>query len=381
MEEVKTQGTYRDFKESLDREFKQAAEGFVRIGYLLKIARDTEILHESGYQTVAEFAQAEYGLTKDIVSRYIAINDRYSEGGYSEHLQERFRSYGVAKLAEMLTLPDAVIDSMSPELTKNEIREVKKEIKEEEKISDIEVILEEKEGDTDLLSFIRQYIHDNKESFIGLGPVINGESTNPIEVILDVLAPSGVAMKTVRVRGVGKLMLSIRGKEMPLELINVRTNEKKTYTWEECIRTMQELYNGKTGKKAWEAFYGEPFEEEKPTPETEKTAKIPNESKKPEEKKQMAAVQKKEEVAPVQPEIEIEKPEETAKIPNETEILEKPFGTRKQYLDSLTEFGAADYISEAYKKGELSVETIGNLIKLEKWLTEEVDEQGRKLEE
>lgn len=39
---------------------------------------------------IAEFAKAEYGLSKDIVSRYIAINDRYSEGGYSDRLQDKY---------------------------------------------------------------------------------------------------------------------------------------------------------------------------------------------------------------------------------------------------------------------------------------------------
>ena len=100
-------GTFRDYKEykaSLDFEIKANAEGFVRIGYLLKVARDTNILEESGYKSVAEFAQAEYGLTKDVVSRFIAINDRYSIDGYSEKLLEKYEGYGVAKLQEMLTL-------------------------------------------------------------------------------------------------------------------------------------------------------------------------------------------------------------------------------------------------------------------------------------
>ena len=72
--EIKEYGT---FKQALGTELKVVANGFVRIGYLLKVARDTDILRESGYKTVAEFAQAEYGLTKDVVSRYIAINDRW----------------------------------------------------------------------------------------------------------------------------------------------------------------------------------------------------------------------------------------------------------------------------------------------------------------
>lgn len=67
---------FQAFQEAMDHEIKEASEGFVRIGYLLKVARDTEILRESGYKTVTEFASARYGLAADIVSRYMAINDR-----------------------------------------------------------------------------------------------------------------------------------------------------------------------------------------------------------------------------------------------------------------------------------------------------------------
>lgn len=99
---------FQAFQEAMDHEIKEASEGFVRIGYLLKVARDTDILHESGFKSVAEFASSRYGLAADIVSRYIAINDRFSEGGYSDRLADRYQAYGMTKLAEMLTLPDEV---------------------------------------------------------------------------------------------------------------------------------------------------------------------------------------------------------------------------------------------------------------------------------
>lgn len=39
---------FQAFQDAMDREIREASEGFVRIGYLLKVARDTEILRESG---------------------------------------------------------------------------------------------------------------------------------------------------------------------------------------------------------------------------------------------------------------------------------------------------------------------------------------------
>ena len=113
MEELINICTYKEFKAATDREVLNQAEGFVRLGYLLRKARDTEILRDSGYPTVVAFAEGEYGLTETYVSRYIAINKRYSKDGYSPYLQERFQGYGMAKLAEMLTLSDEVVEAPS----------------------------------------------------------------------------------------------------------------------------------------------------------------------------------------------------------------------------------------------------------------------------
>ena len=80
---IEYQKTYQEYKAELDGELQRTAEGFVRIGYLLKVARDTNILKESGYTNVTEFAKAEYGIDKTQVSRFIHINDKFAENGYS----------------------------------------------------------------------------------------------------------------------------------------------------------------------------------------------------------------------------------------------------------------------------------------------------------
>lgn len=282
---IKT-GSYTEFKSQLDQELKKATEGFVKIGYLLKVARDTNVLEESGYQTVAEFAKAEYGLSKDVVSRYIAINDRYSENGYSDRLQDKYNAYGVAKLQEMLTLPDTVLESIPPEMTRSRIQEVKKEIHQEEQISDLEVMMEEKnemqaEMENNLQKFMHQYFYENKEEYTAIHKAIKkeGAKQNLVEAILDVLAPSGIDAKMVRVLGTGRLMMSIQGAEQDLILINIRSNEKETYTWADIGQAILSMCRDENAKKEWEKIYKEPFE----------------------------AQEKKQEVAPVQPERKQEK--------------------------------------------------------------------------
>ena len=283
MEEI-VKTDYRAFKQELDKELNKAAQGFVKIGYLLKIARDTEVLYESGYKSVAEFAKAEYGLSKDVVSRYIAINDKYSEGGYSEHLQEKYKNFGVAKLQEMLTLPDAVADVLTPDMTRKEIQEIKAEVREEQAVTDIEVMLEEKNTDISGMSALQkvlyQYFKENRLDLIGMAAVIRAESKNSIEETLDVFAPSGIAVKTVRIAGEGKFMLSFKGKDNDIELVNVRGNSTTKYKWQEFFHELSGIFVEGT-KEEWEQIYKEPFA------------------------KTDSAIKETEKVAPVQPEVQV----------------------------------------------------------------------------
>ncbi len=292
MEELKAIGTYQEFKKALDAELYNQAEGFVRTGYLLKVARDTDILRESGYATVAEFAHAEYGLTKDVVSRYIAINDRYSEGGYSEKLQAQYQGYGVAKLQDMLTLPDAIIEVMSPEMTRKEIQEVKREYKEEETnpmASLMEAQKTEQADMTVLQKAMHQYLYDNRAEFTkGFDAAMRAETEKEEAVngILDALAPSGVGIKTVRIQGIGRVMISFRGKDAEIEVLNVRTQERKSYSWQQFIEELRMVFAleaGESAIEAWARIYKEAYEEKNaevvPVQQKSSAAPVKKESK------------------------------------------------------------------------------------------------------
>ena len=293
---------YKEYKMNLDSEIKANAEGFVRIGYLLKVARDTDILRESGYKSVAEFAQAEYGLTKDVVSRFIAINDRYSIDGYSEKLLEKYEGYGVAKLQEMLTLSDEVIAEISPSLTKREIQEIKKEIAEEEKITPVEVAIEaaapEVVKDDIEYSFTervwKEFFHENRNLYSELGKVpaftaafteLRTDDINrkAAEALLDILAPNGDAVLFSRIPGVGKIMISIHADEGELVFTNTRTNEKEKTSASDAEKDIHEVFQECT-RIDWELLFHEKFE--KPV---EKPAPVPMKKPEPVPKKENAA--------------------------------------------------------------------------------------------
>ena len=56
----------------------------------------------------------------------MAINRKYSIDGYSDQLRLEYAQYGSAKLSEMLALPDSDLEMLSPEMKREDIREIKK---------------------------------------------------------------------------------------------------------------------------------------------------------------------------------------------------------------------------------------------------------------
>lgn len=269
---------YRQYKKRLDIEIRDNVEGFVRIGYLLKIARDTNILAESNYKTLAEFAQAEYGMTKDVVSRYVAVNDRYSKGGYSDQLEDRYKGYGIAKLAEMLTLPDEVIAEIGPSLTRKEIQTIKREIAEEEKITPIEVAMEaaapEAVKDDQQYSLTQRiwknYLYDNREIYKQLDckyyqvPYTNEEDRKKaVEIFLETIAPSGNATLFSRIPGIGKIMIMVDAEDQQLTYMNTRTNEKEKVPVTDAVIDIADIFLGALDAANWKTVYGEDLEETK----------------------------------------------------------------------------------------------------------------------
>ena len=97
---------------------------FVRIGYLLRKIDDNELYKQDGYKSIAEFAKAECGLSSSDTTRFIQINKKYSIGGNSEELRPEFLEYGQSKLAAMLALPDADLNMITPQTSREDIREL-----------------------------------------------------------------------------------------------------------------------------------------------------------------------------------------------------------------------------------------------------------------
>ena len=423
---------YEEYKKVMNTVLNRTVEDFVMTGYLLKQGRDSDILKDSGYSNVNEFAWAEYKLEATQVSRYIRINDRFSEGGYSPRLQEHYKGFGYAKLALMLTLPESVAEELTPTYSKSEIQAVKEEIESEEKITDIEVILEgEKEEQRDLNNLekaINQICMEDPKLYVKLhGTVRTSVGTEPIK---DVLAPDGDKLYSVRPQGCGRIMLYLNDEKDEVILQVVRQSLKERYAWSDILGYLVLITEQEDAKKNWEDLFGQQY------PEKEQIAPVQPKKEKRKESKVVKAkppkAQKQEKEKPVelpddipgQTEIEKDFPEmlpepvKTSEIKREepdctgatvemaesvensvdnsktveenaintktgTELEEvdnseqHPTGSRWEYMKTMESYKMALYMAASVK--EMPHMMLNSAEYWKKWLEAEVDENGEEL--
>lgn len=426
---------YEEYKKAMNTVLNRTVEDFVMTGYLLKQGRDTDILKDSGYSNVNEFAWAEYKLEATQVSRYIRINDRFSEGGYSPRLQDHYKGFGYAKLALMLTLPESVAEELTPAYSKSEIQTVKEEIESEEKITDIEVILEgEKEEQRDLNNLekaINQICMENPELYVKLhGTVRTSIGTEPIK---ELLAPDGDKLYSVRPQGCGRIMLYLNEEKDEVILQVVRQSLKERFTWSDILGYLVLITEQEDAKKNWEDLFGQQYQEKEqiapvqPKKEKRKESKVVK-AKLPKPKK----TEKQETEKPVElpsdipgqteiekdfpemlpepvktPEIQREEPDCTGATVEMAESVENsvdnsktveenaintetgteseevdnseqhPTGSRWEYMKTMESYKMALYMAASVK--EMPHMMLNSAEYWKKWLEEEVDENGEEL--
>lgn len=310
MNEIVYSKTYTEYKRELDAELSKSAESFVRIGYLLKVARDTDILAESGYKNMAEFANAEYGLSSTYVSRFIRINDKFSEGGYSDRLLPEYQGFGYAKLTLMLQLPEAINEALTPKYSKSDIQAIKDEVDQEKKVTDIERALEGTEEKPLIEQIIFNIGKEYPELYLKISQrLIDGICTQ--EDIAECMAPKGIEQYTARILGLGAVKLFLD--EDGCRIVVIRSGEKEDTTWEIIRQQWEKIYGS---KEKWEEIYGEKF------PEKEEIAPVQDVPKVVKPVQQSTEIQKDEPQEKVgqKPE-EVQENKESESIQNEEQTL------------------------------------------------------------
>ncbi len=401
-----TLNDWLEIKQKLRQELLSVKQSFVRIGYMLRKVEEQKGYEQDGYKSIAEFAQKELGLHPSTTTRFMEINREYSIDGYSERLRPEYLDLSRSQLEEMLKLPDEDRAMIQPDTPREGIRELKRFNN-----------ATPEAGASTVKELIENFFHDNKET---LNAIFAEELT--IKRFSEIINPSGNRSYK---KGLYFLMMyenRIAVKKFGEAPVNM--------TWDEFKQQTEDIFQEAAGPDTWRNYFGEAEKTEQETASpgsdeehgnknecsTEKRTmenpKGPADDGREEEKNDSKrtgtdqefdkgiegrenAVQTQEnkgeeQIAPAQKTAEILSTEQVAEeqiegqmnvtdypelIPENMEIqpenqVQEEALTRKEYLDTLTEYGAAEYL---YKY--LKPETLADKEALEQWFKTEVDKK------
>lgn len=240
---------WMQWKEDIRRKLEETADNFVYIGYRLKQIRDSGMY--DGAADIFEFAEKEYGLGKSTVSRFIAINEKYSEGGNSIELKKEFRGFSSSKLAEMLTLPDNEIQLITEKTTIREIRELKS-------FNIQDLTIRENEEQDPLEKCIIDYFRTRKEM---LNSIMGHISTEPPEYkqAAEIMVPSGQASHK---KGIVFLFLYDWNTGIKYKLMT--EPDPVAMSWPSFLSHIYCIFGACDQTDVWSGFYGDEEPEKEP---------------------------------------------------------------------------------------------------------------------
>ena len=471
---------YIQSKNEIKQELGGIVKSFVKIGWQLTRIDKSQAYKHDGYNTITEFARAEYGMNPSGVSRFMNVYERYSAPGDTPELQEQYRDFKFAQLVEMLQLPKEDRQIFRPEDKREDIRELQKFNKENENNPMNLLDWKTAQSTEDKLCATIQEFFREKQGVLNTLYSSEAYQTGNIKEMSQIINP-GDSMSYRK----GMVFLMFHQEDITVKIFN---EEMKNLSWEQFFTYTQKIFaEAAAGARTYENYFGiseeapDPAPKENPEPapmsvpehdvhqEPEIAPAQPNPVGKVEnsvDKSQKTAVEQKEEqdgentssITPLEePKIETkneEKSQETAlketepQIPGQDNIInhpeympkpaeepekepekepvaevpeaiaeEKPEEhvaetdnripehdvrpepeiapaqpeseetaaepmTRKEYIDTLTAYGTAEYIAKAMRI--FSNKTYNTLLDKDfwnEWLTGKVDYNGRPWEE
>lgn len=173
--------TTKTLEDIIRQEVRNAKMAFISLGFFLRVAKEQETWKKQGYDSIWEYAEKEFHISRSTASRYMEINRRFSKEGCSTILDERYQDYNVGQLQEMLTLPDT--QEVTPDMTVKEIRALKPKRAKKEAVPAAEICatshMEEPEE-------VFEVVEDNEAS---VEELIETLQTSDLEVTDDVGEP------------------------------------------------------------------------------------------------------------------------------------------------------------------------------------------------
>lgn len=117
---------YQDSLDIIKEETLKMQKSFVKIGWYLKHIRDQELFRADGYANIYECAEDQLGYSQSTVSRFINICEKFSRDHNSPELDERYNGFDKSQMIEMLPLNTDQLAQVTPDMTVQQIRNIKK---------------------------------------------------------------------------------------------------------------------------------------------------------------------------------------------------------------------------------------------------------------
>lgn len=138
---------------------KDIKTSYIRLGFHLFECRNRKYYKDFGFDTLADFADANFGLDKSALSRCLKVYEKFSLCQNDSHkmfIDDRYKDYSYSQLCEMVSMDSKQLQKVKPSMTVKEIRDLKKK-------SDFPVMKPEKSCDVatekhDERWFVMQYI-------------------------------------------------------------------------------------------------------------------------------------------------------------------------------------------------------------------------------
>jgi hypothetical protein len=82
---------------------------------------------EDGFSNIEEFAESTYKISRSTAYRLMEINTEFSKNGNSPELADEYKDFSKSQLQELLSLTIEQRETVTPDMTVSEIRNIKKE--------------------------------------------------------------------------------------------------------------------------------------------------------------------------------------------------------------------------------------------------------------
>lgn len=119
---------YSGVTNKIKQSMYQVAKEFLYIGFLLHEADCFQYYLEKDYSSIYHYAEVELGFKKSSVNNFIRVYETFSDDGKC-FIKQKYENFKYSQLTEMLSMSPKQLESVKPDMTVRELRELKKKDK------------------------------------------------------------------------------------------------------------------------------------------------------------------------------------------------------------------------------------------------------------